>query len=276
MNKKTIKNEENVIEKKVEKTYSKKDEFEVILEKIRKMSEAIELHSNVKKSVDNNEVDDTYLKYIENALEDKFFSDVRFDKIKSKTLLEVVCPDLIEVENFDINKLTIEDIGSHYEEDGRYIDKICIYDNKFINIFGVNEQNQDKVIKYDVRKFTRADMIEVIKGHCEEGKKVELKQYDEYYVVEEEDRVKVFSERKVISLVKVEETIFDKIKLKLLNFFNKSLFAKKTFLPKLELIYDTNPNRFKDFECNTSKKQAKNRMKALLNKEREITRSIAE
>ena len=71
---------------------------------------------------------------------------------------------------------------------------------------------------------------------------------------------------------KIEETIFDKIKNKLVGIFNKKVFAKKKYLPNIELIYDTNPNRFKTFE-HKSKIDAKLRMKALLNKEREITRN---
>ena len=88
----------------------------------------------------------------------------------------------------------------------------------------------------------------------------------------EENGIKVFSERKVTSLLKVEETILDKMKNKLASIFTKKIFAKKKYLPNIELIYESNPNRFKDFKT-SSKLEAKNRMKALLNKEREVTRS---
>lgn len=271
-------NEEKVIVEDVElnkieeEKKIKKEEFDKILEKIRKMSEAIELHTNVKEAVSKEEIDNSYLKYIENSLEDKFFCDAKFDKIRSKILLEVVCPDLVNIENFEIDKLEIEDIGSHFEEQENYIDKICTYDKKFICLFGVEETNPEKVIKYEARKFTRMDMIEAICERLEEGKTAQMEQYDEYYVVIDEIGLKVFSERKITSLLKVEETIFDKMKNKLVEVFNKRIFAKKKYLPNIELVYDSNPNRFKDFK-HTSKIDAKNRMKVLLNKEREITRS---
>ena len=70
------------------------------------------------------------------------------------------------------------------------------------------------------------------------------------------------------ALLNIEENVFYKIKSKLSN-----MFTKKKCLPNIELVYDTNPNRFKDFNYNTSKIDAKNRMKALLTKEREVTRN---
>lgn len=263
---------ENVELNKVEEKKQRKEEFEAILTKIKKMSEALELHTNVKDAVSKEEVDNNYLKYVENSLEDKLFCDAKFDEIRSRVLLEVVCPELTEIENFDIQKLEIADIGSHYEEQENYIDKICTYDSKFICLFGVNENNPEKVIKYESRKFSRLDMIEAICEKLEQGKTMQMEQYDEYYIVEEEKGVKVFSERKVTALLKVEETMFDKMKNKLFSIFHGNLFAKKKYLPNVELIYDTNPNRFKDFKT-TSKFEAKNRMKALLIKEREVTRN---
>lgn len=255
-----------------EERKARKEEFDSILEKIKKMSDAIELHTNVKEAVSKEEVDNSYLKYIENSLEDKFFCDAKFDQIRSRVLLEIVCPDLENIESFEIDKLEIEDIGSHFEEQDNYIDKICTYDGKFICLFGINETNPEKVIKYEARKFTRTDMIEAICEKLEEGKAAQMEQYDEYYVVTDEHGLKVFSERKITALLKVEETIFDKMKNKLVAIFNKKLFAKKKYLPNIELIYDSNPNRLKDFK-HTSKIDAKSRMKVLLNKEREVTRS---
>lgn len=250
----------------------RKEEFDSILEKIKKMSDAIELHTNVKKAVSKEEVDNNYLNYVENSLEDKLFNDVKFDKIKSKILLEVVCPNLVNIENFKIEKLEITDIGSHFEEQDNYIDKICIYDNKFICLFGVDEQNSDKVIKYEPRKFSRIDIVEAIYEKLGQGKIARLEQYDEYYVVKDISGIKVFSERKLTSLMKIEDTMFDKIKHKLTSLFTITLFTKKKCIPNVELIYDTNPNRFKNFK-QSSKVDAKNRMKVLLTKEREITRN---
>lgn len=274
-------NEENIKETKdvklnnqEEEKKARKEEFDSILEKIKKMSEAIQLHTNVKDAVSKEEVDNNYLKYIENSLEDKLFNDAKFDKIKSKVLLEVVCPDLVNIENFEIEKLEIEDIGSHFEELENYIDKICTYDNKFVCLFGVNENNPEKVIKYEPRKFSRLDMIEAICAMLEEGKTAQMEQYDEYYVVTNETGLKVFSERKIVSLVKVEETVFDKIKSKLSSLFTINMFNKKKCLPNIKLVYDTNQNRFENFE-HTSKIDAKSRMKALLRKEREVTRNTS-
>lgn len=263
--------EEKEIIEDVDLKKQKKEEFDAILEKVQKMSEALELHENVKKAVLNEEVDDNYLKYVENTLEDKLFCDAKFDKIRSKVLLEVVCPDLTEFEDFNVEKLEIENIGSHFEEQENYIDKICVYDGKLISVFGICETNPEKTIKYESRKFSRVDMIEAVKAKYEEGKSVQLYQYDEYYIGIETDRIKVFSERKIYALVKVEETIFDKIKSRFSNLFTNSIFNKKKYCPNIELVYDSNPNRLKDFEVK-SKFDAKSRMKALLNKEREVTR----
>ena len=66
-------NGENNVEKKVEiEKKNTKEQFEEILKKIKKMSEAIELHDDVKKAVEKEEVDYNYLRYIENSLEEKF------------------------------------------------------------------------------------------------------------------------------------------------------------------------------------------------------------
>lgn len=258
----------------LEEKEKRKEEFDAILDKIKKMSEAIELHSNVKNAVSKEEVDNSYLKYIENSLEDRLFNDAKFDKIKSKILLEVVCPSLTSIENFEVSKLEIIDIGSHFEEQINYIDKLCTYDNKFVCIFGIDEQNQDKVIKYDARKFSRTDMLEAIYEKMEGNKDIKVEQYDEYYVIKNDSGLKIFSERKVTSLTKIDENIFDKIKAKLTSLFTVNLFAKKKYLPNIELIYDTNQNRFNNFKVESeSKVDAKNRMKALLKKEREVTRS---
>lgn len=250
---------------------ARKEEFDNILSKIKKMSEAVELHENVKKAVSEDKVDNNYLKYIENSLEDKLFCDAKFDKIRSKILLEVVCPDLVKFENFEINKLEITTIGSHFEELDNYIDKICTYDNKFVCLFGINENSPEKVLKYEPRKFSRQDMVEAICSKLGDGNVAQMEQYDEYYVVTDKSGLKVFSERKVVSLAKIEETIFDKIKGKLSSLFT-NMFVKKKYMPNIKLVYDTNPNRFETFES-TSKVDAKSRMKALLQKEREITRN---
>lgn len=250
-----------------------KEEFDKILYKLKKMSDAIDLYSNVKDAVSNNKVDKNYLKYIENSIEDKLFCDVKFDKISPKVLVEVVCPELANIEKFEINKLEIEDIGTNFEEKESFIDKICIYDNKLISVFGISTINNDKIIKYEPRKFSRVDIIDAIQEQYEEGKKVQLSQYDEYYICMEENGLKVFSEKKETSLLRVEETIFDKLKSKLSKIFTTNIFSKKTYLPNIELIYDTNRNRFNDIESK-SKFNAKSRIKVLLNKEREITRNI--
>lgn len=260
---------EEIVEENVQ---NKKDEFDGILEKIKKMSEAVELHNNVKKAVSENEVDDNYLKYIENSLEDKLFNDAKFDKIKSKVLIEVVCPELINIENFEIEKLEITDISSHYEEIENYIDKICLYDGKFVCMFGINERNAEDVLKYEARKFIRADMLEAIMKKVSNDKISKMEQYDEYYVITTDEGIKVYSERKATALLKMEETIFDKIKNKLNSLFNNTVFAKNKYLPKIDLIYDANQNRLKNFKTG-SKVDAKKRMKVLLNSERELTRS---
>ena len=249
-----------------EEIKTKKDEFDEILEKIRKMSEAIELHDNVKDAVSKKEVDYNYLRYIENSLEDRLFNNIKIEGIMPKVLLEVVCSDLVNVENFDENKLQIEDIGRHFEEQESYIDKICIYDNKLISVFGISEMHPNKVLKYEPRKFSRVDMINAIRSFYKEGQKITLYQYDEYYICIEEERIRVYSERKITALVKVEETIFDRIKEKLSN-----LFSKKKSYPDLSLVFDSNPDRLTGFE-RKSKNMAKNRMKVLLRRDRELVK----
>ena len=249
----------------------RKEEFDIILEKIKKMSEAIELHTNVKNAVSKEEVDTNYLNYVENSLEDKLFKGKNTKEIMPKVLLEIVCPDLINIENFNADNLQIENVGSHFEEQENYIDKICVYNNKFISVFGINEMHPNKVIKYEPRKFSRVDMIQAVKSHYKDGDDVSLYQYDEYYVCIDDNGVKVFSQRKITSLVTVKETIFDKIKEKLLN-----MFVKKKTYPNVELVYDSNPNRISGFKKSKSKNVAKNRMQALLRAERELTREVSE
>ena len=180
---------------------NRKEKFDTILDKIKKMDEAVELHINVKDAVAKEEVDSNYLKYIENSLENKLFNNTKFDKIKSKVLLDVICPELVNVKDFDENKLEIEDVGNHYEELDNYIDKICIYDGKLVCLFGIKQSDSEKAIKYEPRKFSRKDMIEAVCQKLEEGQKVEMEQYDEYYVVNDGNSLKVFTERKVLSLV---------------------------------------------------------------------------
>jgi len=265
------KEEKNNIEE-VQNEMSKKDEFAVILEKIQKMDEAIELHNSVKLALSNEEVDKNYLKYIENSIEDKIFCDAKFDKISPKVLIETICPELTRFDKFDIAKLEIEDIGSHFEEQNNYIDKICTYDGKLVCVFGIQESNIENVIKYESRKFVRDDVLEVIKTKVETGKAVQMSQYDEYYVIQDENSVKVYSEKKITALVQVKENPFDKIKSKLTNLFNKINNKKKIMYPIIEMVYDSNPNRIKDIKEH-SKIDAKNRMKALLNKERAVTRN---
>ncbi len=272
MNEEEIISFEDVEVGKLKNVQNKKDEFDSLLENIKNLSDAIEFHSNVKAAVSKDEVDNNYLRYIENSLEDRLFSNANFDKIDSTVLLEIICPELTSIENFVVEKLEIEDIGSHFEEQEKYIDKICTYNGKFVSLFGVNENNTKKVIKYEARKFSRTDMIDAICQKLEEGKTVQMEQYDEYYVVTDGNSLKIFSERKAVSLMKVEETVFDKMKNKLFDLFHNSIFSKKKYLPNIELVYDNNPNRFKNFK-HTSKIDAKSRMKTLLNKEREITRA---
>ncbi len=258
--------------KKEQKEMSKKDEFASILEKIQRMDEAIELHNNVKKALSNKEVDKNYLKYIENSIEDKIFCDAKFDKISPKVLIEIVCPKLRKIKNFDISKLEIEDVGNHFEGNDNYIDKICVYDGKLICMFGVQVSNIENVIKYRNRKFVREDILEAVKAKVEPGKTVEMSQYDEYFVIQDENSVKVYSEKKEIALAEIKENAFDKIKSRLTNLFSKINNRKKEIYPIIELVYDSNPNRFKDIEMH-SKVDAKNRMKVLLNKERAVTRT---
>lgn len=251
---------------------SKRDEFALILEKIQRMDEAIELHNNVKKAVSNKEVDTSYLKYIENSIEDRIFCDAKFDKISPKVLIEIVCPKLKKLKKFDISKLEIEDVGNHYEDNNNYIDKICVYDGKLICMFGVQVSNIENVIKYRNRKFVREDILEAVKSKVEPGKTVEMSQYDEYYVIQDENSVKVYSEKKEISLAEIKENAFDKIKSRLTTLFSKLNNKKKEVYPIIELVYDSNPNRLKDIESH-SKVDAKNRMKVLLNNERAATRA---
>ncbi len=265
--------EVNVVQEETSKM-SKKDEFSSILDKIQEMEDAIELHNSVKEALSNEEVDTNYLKYIENSIEDKIFCDAKFDKISPKVLIEIICPELKKFEKsekFDITKLEITDIGSHYEEQVNYLDKVCTYDGKLVCIFGVEENNVENFVKYESRKFVRQEILESVKAKVEPGKVVQMEQYDNYYVIQDEISVKIYKEKQVTALTQVKETPFDKIKAKLLDFFKKLNSRNKAIYPIIELIYDSNPNRFKDMKHH-SKVDAKNRMKILLDKERLITR----
>lgn len=252
---------------------SKKDEFDIALDGVKNLTEVVELYESIKSSVGTDGIDTNYLKYVENTIEDKFFSGASYEGISSKVLIEVICPSIVGIEDFNIEKLDIQTVGNHFEELDNYIDKICVYDGKFISMFGVKEVNADDFIKYEQRKFTRTDMIEAISAQYPENKKIDMCQYDEYYVCTEADRMKVYTERKIVALAKLEDTVFDKIKQKLTSLFSNP-FTKKKYLPNLTLVYDTNPNRIKDIEV-SSKVNAKSRMKTLLSKERKITRDAA-
>lgn len=258
-----------------------KDSFEQRLAKLKTLKEAIALNKEVKEAVENKEIDENYMKYIRNTIENQFFRDTKFDKISTKLLIEQICPRIVKLlkdenESADMEQLVIDDIGEHFEGQIHYMDKICIYKNHLVCLFGVRDTNRDDTIIYEKRKFSREDRIEAVKAKYEEGKEVELEQYDEYYLGIEPDRIKVFSERKMVALAPIEETPFDKIKNKLTKIFSNSLFShKKKILPHLDLVYDTNPNRWKNFE-NHSKTDAKVRMKFLLAREREQTRNVNE
>ena len=263
---------ENNIIKDVE--ISKKELLENKLETIKTIADATQGYAEMKEALEKKEIEEEYARYFINTLEDKIFYDAKFDKISPKVLLEVICPRLIPIEGFQLEKLSIEDIGSHLEDQKNYLDKICTYGHKLICLFGINEKKPEEVQVYEERKFIRQDMIEAVRMQYEEGKKIDMHQYDEYYVGIEEDRLKVYTERKIVALMKLEETPFDKIKNKLANLLNKNPFVKKKYLPHLNLVYDTNPNRLTEWK-HKSKIEAKSRMKALLNKEREITRNTA-
>ncbi|MFR2534921.1 MAG: hypothetical protein ACLTEH_06770 [Clostridia bacterium] len=267
----------NKIEEAVEiqmEELSVKEQLEEQLEKVQKPSDAMALYEKAQEKFAEQEIDENYFKYLENTLEDKIFCDAKFDSMRASVLLKIICPALSKIEDFHIENLTIETVGSHFEEQENYIDKICTYGHTFIGLFGISETHPDNVIHYQERKFTRQDMVEAVRAQYEEGKKIQLQQYDEYYIGMEADRLKVFTERKVTSLMKIEETPFDKIKSRIASLLNRNPFAKKKFLPTITLVYDTNPNRFKEFE-HQSKFDARSRMKVLLNKEREVTRNTS-
>lgn len=78
-------NEEINVEGKVElEKKNTKEQFDKILEKIKKMSEAIELHDDVKRAVEKEEVDYNYLRYIENSLEEKIFRKYKYKRNNAK------------------------------------------------------------------------------------------------------------------------------------------------------------------------------------------------
>ncbi len=81
-------NGENNVEQKVElEKKNTKEQFDEILEKIKKMSEAIELHDDVKKAVEKEEVDYNYLRYIENSLEEKLFRKSKYKRNNAKNFI---------------------------------------------------------------------------------------------------------------------------------------------------------------------------------------------
>lgn len=81
-------NGENNVEQKVElEKKNTKEQFDEILEKIKKMSEAIELHDDVKKAVEKEEVDYNYLRYIENSLEEKLFRQCKYKRNNAKSFI---------------------------------------------------------------------------------------------------------------------------------------------------------------------------------------------
>ena len=141
--------ENNIVE---DVEITKKELLEEKLEKVKTIADATASYTEMKEALENKEIEGEYARYFINTLEDKIFYDAKFDKINPKVLLEVICPRLIDIEDFQLEKLAIEEIGSHLEEQENYLDKICTYEHKLICLFGVNEKKPEEVQVYEERK----------------------------------------------------------------------------------------------------------------------------
>ena len=138
--------ENNIVE---DVEITKKELLEEKLEKVKTIADATVSYTEMKEALENKEIEEEYARYFINTLEDKIFYDAKFDKISPKVLLEVICPRLIDIEDFQLEKLAIEEIGNHLEEQENYLDKICTYEHKLICLFGVNEKKPEEMIIYE-------------------------------------------------------------------------------------------------------------------------------
>ena len=93
--------ENNIVE---DVEITKKELLEEKLEKVKTIADATVSYTEMKEALENKEIEEEYARYFINTLEDKIFYDAKFDKISPKVLLEVICPRLIDIENFQLEK----------------------------------------------------------------------------------------------------------------------------------------------------------------------------
>lgn len=225
----------------------------------------------------NDEISKQYFKYATQYITDNYCDKMQGMQLTLKVILEKVVKDVKNsgVENIDLSKINVLNIGSHIKSDKIIQDVICIYDGKFISIFGIYVDDESQVEEFEKQTYILPNMMNSIKRYIEDGVKADIEKYEDYYIVKNDEengyRIQIYKEKNETALMTIEENKFEKIKAKLFNFFG---IGKKKFLTNMEKLYDTDASILEDIlQTRKTKENAKNRMKVLLEAERKIRKS---
>ena len=251
---------------------SVKDRLDNMLQSAQKLSDYSTVYNYALKTFSENIIDLNFMKYVENTIEDKLYTESEFDRINTLMLLEIACNEIKDVEDFSSRKMRIENVKKY----GSTRDVIVLYDDKVVGMYSLEGGRNGDYEKINPMKFVKKEYIDGIKQKYTKDKDAKVNQYSDYFVITEEKHIKVFVPKQdETSLAKVEETVIDKIRNRIAKFIDNNVLTKRKYLPELVLAYDSNPNRIKTIKTAKSKSAAKDRMKVLLDSERELTRTPA-
>lgn len=250
-----------------------KEVFEQKLEEIKDYKEVVKLYRDLNFKYKKKKISDQDLQYIEQQIREKFFCDEKFSKYSTKVILKQVAAYVKEIEDFDEKNLNLIELGESMDDEKVMQDILCMYKEKFISIFGIEKDNFLSSKRYDMKKYMQPNFFEAIKAKSNKDS-AKVQQYGKYFVLMEEEKLSIYKEKVVTALVSLEQTAFDKMKFKLMNFFNKNIFAKNKYLPMVEEVFNSNKLRNYVEEGKSSKVKAKNRMKNVLLGDRIRTRVV--
>lgn len=288
-----VKKTEEIEEVKVVKT--KKIELDEFLENSKDLKSAIEIYQRARKALKKEEISKQDLKYIEQQIKEKYFSDSKYEDLNTNILMKIAKYSK-EVEKFNIDDIRLIDFGIQQREKSMN-EFLYMYNGQFISLFGVDINNDNKIRTYDFKKYIRQEFLQAVR-ECikaekikiykksklplddieQDIKKIRIQQYEDYFVVFDEQGIQIYREKPIVALVAVEHATFDKIKNKLSCIFKINLFKNKNqkYLPNMIKIYDDNKFKEVDEKELNSKEDAKNRMKSVLLQDRVATRTNEE
>ncbi|MDO5557021.1 MAG: hypothetical protein Q4G05_02080 [Clostridia bacterium] len=249
-----------------------KDNLEQNLEEVNNYSELIKLYREANLCLKKKKLINQDIIYIEQQIRNKFFNSEVFDKYSTKVILKQIVAYVKDIEDFDESKLSLIEVGETVEETRTLQDVACLYEEKFVSLFGILKDDYNLSKKYNLKKYMKPNFFEVVKSKSNKGE-CKIEQYGDYFILKESDRLCIYKEKPITALVNVEQTAFDKMKLKLMSFFDKNIFTRNKFLPNMMEVYNTNKLKQFDLDASTtSKSKAKNRMKNVLIGDRIRTR----